>query len=57
MLPFDDRVLAQIADIRNTWFTAGFDEHPANVGIEKAFVSVVRVQVGVGVPMVCSVTS
>ena len=31
MLPPDDLVLAQVADIRNTRLAAGLDEHPPNV--------------------------
>ena len=57
MLPFNYRVLAQITDICKAWFTTRFDQHPANVGVEKALVGVIRIEVGVGVSMVCSVTS
>ena len=57
MLPFDNRVLAQITDICNAWFTTRFEQHPANVRVEKAFVGVIRIEVGVGVSMVCSVAS
>ena len=57
MLPFDNRVLAQITDVRNAWLTTRFEQHPANVGVEKAFVSIIRIEVGVGVSMVCSVAS
>ena len=57
VLPFDDGALGQVADVGNTGFATGLYEHPAHVGIPKAFVSVVGVEVGIGVAMVRAVAT
>ena len=57
VLPPDDLVLAQVADIRNTRLAAGLDKHPADVGPPEALVSVVRVERRVGVAVVRAVAA
>lgn len=57
MLPLDDLVLAQIADVRNTRLTAGLDEHPANMRPPQTLVRVVRVELRVRVPVVRAVAA
>ena len=57
VLPSDNRVLGQVAHVGNTRPNAGLDEHPANVRPEETTVSIVRVQLRVGVPMVSTVAS
>lgn len=57
VLPPDDRVLAQVANVGNTGPAAGLDQHPADMGVEETLVCIVRVEVGVGVAMVGAVTT
>lgn len=57
VLPADNGVLAEVANIRNTWLATGPDQHPPDVGVEKSTVGVVGVEVGVGVAVVGSVTA
>ena len=57
MLPPNDGVLAQIADVGDTGLAAGFHQHPANVRVEETFVGIVWVQLGVGVAMVSAVAT
>jgi hypothetical protein len=57
VLPPHDLVLAQIADVRNTGFAARFQEHPADVRVPKSLMSVVRVEVGIGVSVVSAVAT
>lgn len=57
VLPLDDRVASQVADVGDTGPSAGLDKHPANVGVEEALVGVVGVELGVGVTMVSSVAT
>ena len=57
VLPADDRVLAQVADIGHTRLVTGLQDHPANVGEPETLVRVVRVKVGVGVTMVRAVAA
>ena len=57
VLPPDDLVLAQVADIRNTRLPAGLDEHPPNVRPPKAFMRVVGVERCVGVTVVSTVAT
>lgn len=52
VLPHDDLVLLEVADVRNTGLAAGFEQHPANVGEPETAMSVVRIEVGVRVSMV-----
>lgn len=56
VLPPYDGILAQIADVRYTGLTTRLQNHPADMGVPKALVGVVRVEVGVGVPVMCPVT-
>lgn len=57
VLPPNNRVLAQVADVGDTGLAAGFHQHPANVGVEETFVGVVGIQFGVGVTMMSAVTT
>lgn len=57
VLPFDDGIMSQVADIGNTRLATRLYQHPANVGEPKAFVCIVRVEFSVGVSMVSTVTS
>lgn len=57
MLPFDDGVLCEVRDVRHTGPSARLEEHPADVGKEKAFVGVVRVELGVCVAMVSTMAT
>jgi len=57
VLPPNDLVLAQVRDVSNTGLSPRLDHHPANVRPVKATVSVVGVEVGVGVPMVSTVST
>ena len=57
VLPPDDLILAQVADISDTRLTAGLDKHPADVGPPEALVSVVRVERRVGVAVVRAVAA
>ena len=52
VLPPDNFALGEIADVRNTGLAAGFNNHPTDMGPEKAAVCIVRVQVGIGVTVV-----
>jgi len=47
----------QVGDIGYTNCSTRFEEHPTNVRIEETLVSVVGIQIGVGVAMMSSVTS
>lgn len=57
VLPADDWIPAEIGNVGDTRLAAGLDEHPANVGPEETLVGGVRIKVGVGVAMVCTVTT
>lgn len=57
MLEFDDIVPAEVTDIGNARLSTGFDQHPTDVTPVKAFVSVVRVELSVSIPVVSSVTT
>jgi hypothetical protein len=57
VLPPDDLVLAEVADVRDPRLAARLEDHPTNVGVPEAFVGVVRVKVGVGVAMVGAMTA
>jgi len=57
VLPPNNRVLAQVADVGDTRLAAGLHQHPANVGVEETFMGIVGVQFGVGVTMVSAVTT
>jgi len=57
VLPPHYLVLAQIADVRHTRPTARLQEHPSYMRVPETLMGVVRVEVGVGIAMVCPVTS
>lgn len=57
VLPLYDPVPAQITDVGDTDLASGLDQHPSNVGPEKAFLGGVWVKLSVGVTVMSSVTS
>jgi hypothetical protein len=57
MLPPHNITLGQVAHVGDAWFTAGFNHHPADVRPPQALVSVIRVEVGVGVSVMRTVTT
>ena len=56
VLPFDNRIRSQVADICGTWLTPGLEDHPSDVRVKEAFTGVVGIKVGVGVSMVGAVS-
>lgn len=56
VLPFDDLALAQVTNISDARFPAWLQQHPTDMRIPETLVGVVRVEVGIGVTMVCAVT-
>jgi hypothetical protein len=57
VLPPDDRVLAQVANVCDTNLIPRFQNHPADVRPPEALVRIVGVKVGVGVTVVCTVSA
>ena len=57
MLPCHNGILFEVADICGAVTVARLDEHPANMGPQKSMLCTVRVEVGIGVAMMCSVMS
>jgi len=57
VLPPNDPVLRQVRDIGNSNLSSWLDNHPANVSPPETFVGRVWVELGVGVSVVCPVTS
>jgi len=57
VLPSDDLVLGQIRDVGDTDLASRLDNHPSDVCPPETLVSRVGVELGVGVSVVCSVTS
>ena len=57
VLPSDDRVLAEVANVGNTGLVAGLEDHPANVGEPETLVGIVRVEGRVGVAVVRAVAA
>ena len=57
VLPLDDLVSAQVRDVGNTDLASGLDDHPSDVGPPEPLVGGVRVELGVGVSVVRSVTA
>jgi hypothetical protein len=57
VLPPDDFVLAQVTDIGNTRLATWLEEHPANMSMPEAFMSVVGIEFGIGVSVVSTVAS
>lgn len=57
VLPFCNAVLPEIADVCRPRFSTGLEHNPANVGEQQALVCIVRVKIGVGIPMVGTMPS
>jgi len=57
VLPPHDGALAQVADVCDTRLAAGLHEHPAHMRIPETLVGIIWVEVGVGITMVCPVSS
>jgi hypothetical protein len=57
MLPPHDLILAQVTDIGDTRLTTGFENHPANMCVPETIVRIVGIEIGIGVPMMSTVTS
>ena len=57
MLPLDDGILVQVAHVSNSGLATRLKEHPTNVGVEETFVGGVGIKVGVGVPMMSTMTA
>ena len=57
VLPPDYRTLAKVGNVSKTGLATGFNNHPADVGPEQTMVGAVRVELGVGVTMVGTVTT
>lgn len=57
VLPPNDGVVGQVANVGNTGLPPGLDDHPADMRPEKAVVSSVRVEVSVGISVMSAVAS
>ena len=57
VLPPNNGVLVEITNIGDPRFSAGLDDHPADMGPEEAAVCVVGVEFGIGVSVVCAVAA
>ena len=57
VLPLDDIVLGQVTNVRHARLAARLQDHPTNMGPEQSFVGIIRVEVGVGVPVVSAVAT
>lgn len=57
MLPLDDWVSREIRDVGSSDLSSRLEKHPSNVGVPKSLVSVVRIELSVGVSVVSSVSS
>ncbi len=57
VLPLNDFILPQIADVRWAWLHRRFDQHPPDVAVEQAALSVVGIQRSVGITVVGAVPS
>ena len=55
VLPHHEFILLQVPDVGRTWCPVAFQHHPSDVGVEEPIISVIRVQVGVRVPMMSTV--
>lgn len=56
VLPLDDRVVVEVGNVGDTGTTARLDDHPAKVSPPEALLRRIRVEVCVGVAMVCAVS-
>ena len=52
MLPLDDGILREVANVRMPGLGAGIDEHPANVGPQEPVMRSIWILIGVGIPVV-----
>lgn len=57
MLPSDHLVPRQVGHVGNSDLGSRLDEHPSDVGPPETMMCAVRVQISVGVPVVCPVTA
>lgn len=57
VLPADDVVAGEIRDVSDTRLTAGLENHPTNVGPDKAVMGAIRIKVGVSVTMMSAVAA
>lgn len=57
VLPSNDSVAAQVRHIGNTDLASRLDQHPADVSPPETFVCGIRVELGVGISVMRSVTS
>lgn len=57
VLPADNRVLAQVTNVGNTGLVARLEQHPTDMREPEALVSVIRVEVGIRITVVGTVTT
>ncbi len=57
MLPLDDGVLAEVADVRSTGLAPWLDNHPPDVRPDETVVRAVRVEVSISVAVVSAMAS
>ena len=57
VLPLDDLVSRQVGNVGDSNLSSGLDDHPSDVGPPETFMGRVRVELGVGVSVVSSVSS
>lgn len=57
MLELDDGVTRKVANISNTGLPTWLQNHPANVRPQETVMRAIRVEVGIGIAMVCAMTT
>ena len=57
MLPSYNGVFCKVTYIGNTRLATGFEHHPADVGVEETLVGIVRIQFGIGIPVVSTMAT
>lgn len=57
VLPANDGIPAEVAHIGNTGLATGLEDHPASVRPEQTLVGAIWVEVGIGVAVVCAMTT
>lgn len=57
MLPSNNLVLAQVADISNTGSTSRLEDHPTDMSPPETVMSIIRIKVGIGVTMVSAMAT
>jgi hypothetical protein len=57
VLPFNDFILGQIANISDAGLAPWLNHHPSYMRPQEAFVGIVRIEIGVGVAMVSTVST